>query len=96
MGENQSNQSNVDVLKKQVPDTNLATIIYTSGTTSTPKGVMLSHKNIMENTFASAKASDFTQGNYMVLSYLPICHIFERFASFISIWNLKFTLRNHR
>jgi long-subunit acyl-CoA synthetase (AMP-forming) len=41
---------------------------------------MLSHKNIAENTFTSAKALDFTPGNYMVLSYLQICHIFERFA----------------
>lgn len=80
LGEDQSNQSEVDLLKKQVPGTNLATIIYTSGTTGTPKGVMLSHKNIVENAFSSAKALDFTPGNYMVLSYLPICHIFERFA----------------
>lgn len=80
LGEDQSNQSEVEVLKNQVLNTNLATIIYTSGTTGTPKGVMLSHKNIVENTFTSAKALDFMPGNYMVLSYLPICHIFERFA----------------
>ncbi|MBE0423730.1 MAG: long-chain fatty acid--CoA ligase [Lutibacter sp.] len=80
LGEDESNQSEVELLKKQVPNTNLATIIYTSGTTGTPKGVMLSHKNIVENTFTSAKGLDFTPGNYMVLSYLPICHIFERFA----------------
>jgi len=80
LGEDQSNQPEVELLKKQVPNTNLATIIYTSGTTGTPKGVMLSHKNIVENTFTSAKALNFTPGNYMVLSYLPICHIFERFA----------------
>ena len=79
-GEEQSNQTEVDLLKTQVKGTNLATIIYTSGTTGTPKGVMLSHKNIVENAFSSAKALDFTPGNYMVLSYLPICHIFERFA----------------
>ena len=58
----------------------LATIIYTSGTTGTPKGVVLSHKNIVENAFVSAKALDFKPGKYKVLSYLPICHIFERFA----------------
>ncbi|KUO65032.1 MAG: AMP-dependent synthetase [Lutibacter sp. BRH_c52] len=80
LGKDQSNQPEVDFLKTQVPATNLATIIYTSGTTGTPKGVMLSHKNIVENAFSSAKALDFTPGNYMVLSYLPICHIFERFA----------------
>jgi long-chain acyl-CoA synthetase len=41
---------------------------------------MLSHKNIVENVFVSAKALDFKLANYKVLSYLPICHIFERFA----------------
>lgn len=80
LGEDESNQHEVELLKNQVPNTSLATIIYTSGTTGTPKGVMLSHKNIVENAFSSAKAMDFTPGNYLVLSYLPICHIFERFA----------------
>lgn len=70
----------IEKLKGEVRATNLATIIYTSGTTGTPKGVMLSHQNIVENTFVSAKALDFEQGNYRVLSYLPVCHIFERFA----------------
>jgi len=80
LGENTSNQAEVDALKAKVSPMSLATIIYTSGTTGTPKGVMLSHKNIVENAFVSAKALDFKSGNYRVLSYLPICHIFERFA----------------
>ena len=80
LGKEECNQPEVDLLKRQVSENNLATIIYTSGTTGTPKGVMLSHKNIVENAFSSAKALNFTPGNYKVLSYLPICHIFERFA----------------
>jgi len=80
LGEDTSNQSEVETLKNDVKTTNLATIIYTSGTTGTPKGVMLSHQNIVENTFATAEALDFEPGNYCVLSYLPVCHIFERFA----------------
>ncbi len=80
LGANTSNQAEVDELKENVSPLNLATIIYTSGTTGTPKGVMLSHKNIVKNAFVSANALNFEPGNYRVLSYLPICHIFERFA----------------
>ena len=80
LGKNTSNQEEVEKLKNEILPTQLATIIYTSGTTGTPKGVMLSHKNIVENTIISARALDFKPGNYKVLSYLPICHIFERFA----------------
>tara|TARA_R110001583_G_scaffold21479_3_gene81643 strand:+ start:4794 stop:6569 length:1776 start_codon:yes stop_codon:yes gene_type:complete len=80
LGKIANNQAEVDRLKALVLPENLATIIYTSGTTGTPKGVMLSHKNIVENTFVSAKALDFNPINHRVLSYLPVCHIFERFA----------------
>jgi len=80
LGESTENQSEVDSLKDKVTPTDLATIIYTSGTTGVPKGVMLSHQNIVENTLTSANALDFEPGNIRVLSYLPVCHIFERFA----------------
>jgi len=80
LGEDTSNQSEVDALKNNVNKTDLATIIYTSGTTGIPKGVMLSHQNIVENTYVSAKSLNLEATNYKVLSYLPVCHIFERFA----------------
>lgn len=80
LGEDTSNQSEVDALKNSVNKTDLATIIYTSGTTGIPKGVMLSHQNIVENTYVSAKSLNLEATNYKVLSYLPVCHIFERFA----------------
>ncbi len=82
LGKSTNNQSEVDALKKAVSENDLATIIYTSGTTGTPKGVMLSHKNIVENTLVSADALDLTGTAYRVISYLPINHIFERFASY--------------
>ena len=80
LGKDESNQKEVDDLKEKVNENDLATIIYTSGTTGTPKGVMLSHKNIVDNTKISAKALDLEPGTYRVISYLPVCHIYERFA----------------
>ncbi|TYP99216.1 long-chain acyl-CoA synthetase [Tenacibaculum adriaticum] len=82
LGNEESFQPKVEKLKSKVLPEDLATIIYTSGTTGTPKGVMLSHKNIADNIFAVAKRMDLHQNNKRVLSYLPICHIFERSASY--------------
>ena len=63
----------------------LVTIIYTSGTTGKPKGVMLSHKNILSNVIASLPC--FPPGeNLKALSFLPLNHIFERMVSFIYLF----------
>jgi len=62
-------------------ENDLATIIYTSGTTGEPKGVMLTHKNIISNVFAAHAAIDFGE-NDLFLSFLPLCHIFERMAGY--------------
>ncbi|MDG2194647.1 MAG: AMP-dependent synthetase/ligase [Polaribacter sp.] len=85
-GKEKDNQEEVEERKNAVKPEDLATIIYTSGTTGTPKGVMLSHKNIVENTFVSAEALDLTGNKYRVISYLPISHIFERFASYYYLY----------
>ena len=66
----------------------LATIIYTSGTTGVPKGVMLSHKNILSNVISSSPVfNDFIEKNDRALSFLPLNHIFERMVSYIYLFN---------
>ncbi len=61
----------------------LATIIYTSGTTGNPKGVMLSHRNIVSNVNDSMPAFTFAQEGARALSFLPLNHIFERMVTYI-------------
>lgn len=77
LGDDKNLQTQVDALNAAVKPEQLATIIYTSGTTGTPKGVMLSHNNIVSNVKAALKMLPVTNEK-TVLSFLPLCHIFER------------------
>lgn len=81
-GNDNTLQTKVEELKQSIKPENLATIIYTSGTTGTPKGVMLSHNNIVKNVFAVGKRIDLHSNKKKVISYLPVCHIFERASSY--------------
>ena len=83
LGKDESNQSDVENCKNKVKPGDLATIIYTSGTTGKPKGVMLSHNNIVSNVISSAPRIPFEKGNSRGLSFLPVCHIFERMILYL-------------
>jgi len=68
-------------ISKKVEQHDLATIIYTSGTTGIPKGVMLSHRNIMGNVNSLAQSMPISKFK-RTISFLPLCHIFERTAAY--------------
>ncbi|MBS1782152.1 MAG: long-chain fatty acid--CoA ligase [Bacteroidetes bacterium] len=70
-------------LIERINSNTLATIIYTSGTTGSPKGVMLSHKNIVSNVQDSIPEFWFAENGDRALSFLPLNHIFERMVSYI-------------
>ncbi len=83
IGENDDLQIEVETLKNNVKPNDLATIIYTSGTTGKPKGVMLSHNNLVSNVIDSQKRVPLEKGKAKALSFLPVCHVFERMILYL-------------
>lgn len=63
--------------KKNIDKNDMVSIIYTSGTTGVPKGVMLSHYNLVSNSHSHAIRQTLTNKN-RVISFLPLCHVYER------------------
>ncbi len=78
-------QAELNARMQGVKPEDMATIIYTSGTTGTPKGVMLSHQNIVQNILHSIPRIPpvLLNNEYRVLSFLPVCHIFERMLHYL-------------
>ncbi len=79
IGEESENQykDTIEQNKKIIDEERVATIIYTSGTTGTPKGVMLTHKNLVFNFIGTAN-QQIRDHRHKMLSFLPLCHIYER------------------
>lgn len=78
----------VETLRNTISAESLATIIYTSGTTGTPKGVMLSHSNILTNIMNAKASFPFDDDPKLkVLSFLPLNHIFEKMVSYIYLFS---------
>ncbi|MCD4833311.1 MAG: long-chain fatty acid--CoA ligase [Bacteroidales bacterium] len=76
----------VEKLKKSINENDFATLIYTSGTTGTSKGVMLSHKNLVQNFLAAAEVFKLTIDDKF-LSILPLCHVGGRMGNYQTQYN---------
>jgi long-chain acyl-CoA synthetase len=76
------NISELDPHKASVKSEDILTFIYTSGTTGTPKGVMLTHNNIMSNYKACIPLMP-VNNTHRALSFLPMCHIYERMLGYL-------------
>jgi long-chain acyl-CoA synthetase len=82
LGRQNADPDKLEAIKKAIHPNDMATLIYTSGTTGNPKGVMLSHSNIVSNFKAVKDIPPFGE-EAKTLSYLPLCHVYERMLNYL-------------
>ncbi len=75
-------KNEIEVQLESVTEDDLACLLYTSGTTSKPKGAMLSHGNFMSNVTIAVELMPIVTKEYRFLSFLPLCHVYERTATY--------------
>ncbi len=87
LGKETDNQQEVDLIKNSISENELASIIYTSGTTGRPKGVMLTHKNIVSDVLGCEDRVPYKDSKNRALSFLPLCHVYERMVLYLFMTN---------
>ncbi|WP_312207302.1 AMP-dependent synthetase/ligase [Epilithonimonas hominis] len=86
-GKETDNQQEVETIKDSISEDDLVSIIYTSGTTGKPKGVMLTHKNIVSDVLGCEDRVPYKDSKNKGLSFLPLCHVYERMIIYLFATN---------
>lgn len=86
-GKETDNQQEVETIKDSISEDDLVSIIYTSGTTGKPKGVMLTHKNIVSDVLGCEDRVPYKDSKNKALSFLPLCHVYERMIIYLFATN---------